>query len=173
MELGDIFGIGASVASGGIFGLVGSIIGTASKYFHNRQQQAFEKEKWTHETSLLKLQMQAGAEETEQEVALASQQGSWQGLAESYKAVAAIGQTHGWVNDIRALFRPALTLILWALAGWIFYQIGRQNFSQWLQQGDEQALVQYMVYTVFFSSSTATAWWFGDRALSPPKYKHR
>jgi hypothetical protein len=173
MELGDIVNVGASVASGGVFGLVGSIIGSASKYFFNKQEQAFQREKWDHETLLLKLQAEAQAAETEQEIALAAQQGSWSGLAESYKAEAAIGTTHVWVNDIRALFRPFLTVTLWVLSGWIFYQIGQEKFSAWLQEGESESLVRYMVYTAFFSASTATAWWFGDRALSPPQYKNR
>jgi uncharacterized membrane protein len=173
MELGDLFNVGASVASGGVFGLVGSVIGSVGKYFHARQQQAFEKEKWAHETALLELQMKTRAAETEQEIALAAQQGSWQGLSESYKALATIGKTHTWVNDVRALFRPLLTLTLWAISGWFFFQIGHDGFSQWLETGDIDTIVRYMIYTAFFSASTSTAWWFGDRALSPPKDKHR
>lgn len=173
MELGDILNIGTSVASGGLFGLVGSVIGSVGKYFHAKQQQTFEREKWSHETELLRLQAEVKNQETEQEIALAAQQGSWQGLTESYKAVAAIGKTHIWVNDVRALFRPLLTLTLWAISGWIFFQVGHDGFSDWLEKGDIDSLIRYMVYTAFFSASTSTAWWFGDRALSPPKYKHR
>lgn len=171
MDFGDLFNIGASVASGGVLGLVGSVIGAVGKYFFTRQEQAFEQEKWEYESRLLELQLKAKTIETEREAALVAQQGSWDGLAESYKAVAAIGQTHAWVNDFRALFRPLLTLVLWTIAGWVFYEIGKDQFDEWLQADQEAALVQYMVYTVFFSASTATMWWFGDRALSPPTLK--
>ena len=34
-------------------------------------------------------------------------------------------------------------------------------------------LLRYIVFSVVFSFSTAVAWWFGDRALTPPGAKHR
>lgn len=173
MDWGSIIGGALSVGSGGIFGLVGSAIGVAAKYFQEKQQQAWEKEKWTHETELLKLNMQARAQETEQELAIVSQEGSWQGLSESIKADRAIKNVHVWVNDARALFRLTLTILLWGLAAYIFYKICGNDLRQWIDKVSAAELIRYMVYTVFFCASSATMWWFGDRALTPPGMKNK
>ena len=159
--LTDLLGVGASVASGGIFGLFGSVVGVAAKHFQEKQRQEWEEKKWDQEIRLQELQLRAKVEETEQEILLANTAGSWKGLVSSHTAAANVGKTHMWVNDVKALFRPALTLVLWVLAFMVFKDLSK-----------DEALAQYMVYSVFFSASTATVWWFGDRALTPPGNKN-
>lgn len=163
--LSDLLSTGASVASGGIFGLLGSAVGAWTKAKMEDKRQAWEQKKWAYEADMLKLQMQARTEETEHELAIVSQAGSWKGLEASYGA-ANTGATHMWVNDIKSLFRPFLTLSLWVLA----YLLVTDE-SLLLQSEDE--LIKYMVYSTFFAASTATMWWFGDRALAPPDFKNR
>ena len=169
--IGDLLGLGASVASGGIFGLVGSIVGVGAKWLQERQRQTWEKKKWGHEEVLLKLQMQARAAETEQELAVVAQAGSWDGMRASHAAEAAIKDVHMWVNDARALFRPLLTVGLWGLAGWIFWLMIGGGLVEWMKEADIADVIRYCIHTVFFSASTATIWWFGDRALTPPALK--
>ena len=171
--LTEIFGIGASVASGGLFGLLGSIVGAGSKYLQEKQRQAWQREKWAYETELLKLQMEARALETERELAIVSQQGAWDGLARSAEAEMSVRGVHTWVNDLRALFRPGLTLCLWMIASILFFAVVSGRLVDWISAAELTGLVRYMVYTVFFSASTATVWWFGDRALMPPGFKNR
>lgn len=165
-----ITGIGAafSVASGGIFGVLGSLVGAVSKYYQTKQEREWQKEKWKHEKDLLALQMQAKSAETEQELAIVAQTGSWTGLSESHKSDQSIGPVSQWVNNIRSLFRPFLTIALWGLAGWIFYHVAIGSLKTWITQMEIKEIIKYMVYTVFFCASSATMWWFGDRALSPP-----
>ncbi len=171
--LGELLGFGASVASGGLFGLLGSVVGVGAKYLQEKQRQAWEREKWSHEQALLKLQMDARAVETEHELAILGQQGSWEGLAASHAARIALKDVHTWVNDLRALFRPVLTVGLWVLAGWVFWEVVSGTLTQWMQEADIADVIRYCVHTVFFSASTATVWWFGDRALTPPQGKGR
>ena len=173
MDLGTILGGVASVASGGIFGVIGSIIGVGAKYLQERQRQKWEEKKWSHEVELQKLNMQARAEETEQELAIVSQQGSWAGLSESIRADASVQNTHVWVNDARALFRLVLTTLLWVLAAIVFFKVIGGTLKDWIDKQATADLVKYMVYTVFFCASSATMWWFGDRALTPPGMKNR
>ena len=92
--LAEIFGIGASVASGGLFGLLGSIVGAGSKYLQEKQRQAWQRQKWAYETELLKLQMEAKALETERELAIVSQQGAWDGLTWSTDAEMSVRNVH-------------------------------------------------------------------------------
>ena len=145
----------------------------AGKYFQEKQRQNWVKEKWLHETKLLELQMQAKVVETEQELAIVSQEGAWVGLKESLRGDQSIKNVHRWVNDIRALFRPFLTVLLWGIAAWIFWQVTSGALVEWLKDTDIAELIRYMVFSVFFSAGTATVWWYGDRALSPPSLKNR
>ena len=148
--MADIAGLAGSAAGGGIFGLIGTIIGRAAGYFEQRQHQAHERARWAHEGKLLELQMQAHREETEAEERLAETAGSWQGLTASLQAEAAIGASYAWVNAVRALTRPVLTFLLWLITWLVFV-------------GSEAAARGEIVETATFAATAATLWWFGDR----------
>ena len=171
MEWSDLISSGLSVASGGIFGLLGSVIGVGAKYLQEKQRQKWEKAKWDQEARLLKMQMEAKQIETEQELAIVAQQGSWSGLQASMEHDAGLQSGIPVVAGIRSLFRPFLTTVLWVLAAWVFYKIITGGLQAWMSRQETADLIRYMVYTTFFSASTATAWWFGDRALTPPGQK--
>jgi hypothetical protein len=174
MDFGDVIGLLGGAASGGIFGLIGSLIGVGTKYLQEKQRQAWEKVKWAHEADLLKLNMQARSQETEQELAIAETEGSWRGLEASHAAARVdAASVHRWVNDIRSLFRPFLTVFLWVVAAAVVYMVTRGLISGYLKETDVAELVRYTVYSVVWSASTATVWWFGDRAMSPPGSKGR
>ncbi len=169
MDWAAILGGVVSAGSGGVLGIAGSLV---SKYFKGREQRAdrtFEEKKWAHEIELHKLQQATRGQESEEELELLRTQGSQQGMLESIRAEAAIGPTSVWVNNFKACWRPLLTLLLWVLAALIFYDIDGPRWQGILEPQDIIALLRYMVYSVFFCASTATTWWFGDRALSPPK----
>ena len=140
--------LGLEAATGGLFGIVGTALGRVASYFERKQAFLQEQQRWTHEYKLHELNMQARAQETEMELALAAQAGSWAGLEASIKADAAIGQASLWVINVLRLVRPVLTLLLWLITGWIFART---------QNG---AIVEAAV----FAATAATLWWFGDRA---------
>ncbi|MGB3627144.1 MAG: hypothetical protein WA989_15035 [Henriciella sp.] len=146
----EMTGWAASAAGGGLFGVIGSLVGRVAGYFETRQRQAHERARWGHETELLQLRHQARIEESEAERALADTSGSWAGLTASIEADAAIGESYLWVNAVRGLTRPALTLLLWLIAGGI-----------WLgaTEADRAAITD----TATFAATAATLWWFGDR----------
>jgi len=174
--LDGLLGVGASVASGGLFGILGSVVGVVAKHYQEKARQAWEQKKWSHEENMHKLQMQAAAAETEQEIAIVSSQGAWNGLSESITADTSGSRgSSQWVTNIKALFRPFLTVVLWVMAAWVFNKIIDTAFQEWLSTQPENIsdMIHYMVYTVFFTASSATTWWFGDRALTPPNMKHR
>jgi len=101
--------------------------------------------------------MQARMQETEMELALAAQEGSWRGLQASIDAEAKIGTASLWVINLLRLVRPVLTLLLWLITGWIFSVT--QNGS--------------IVEAAVFAATAATLWWFGDRAPKPPVVQHK
>lgn len=152
--MADMTSLAASAAGGGLFGLVGTALGRAAAFFERRQAQAHERARWQHESALLHLQMQARAEETEAELAIADSEGRWAGLSAALAAEAAIAPSYRWVDAVRGLTRPALTLLLWLISAAIFIHAdlaGREAITE----------------TATFAATAATLWWFGDRGPRP------
>ena len=142
---------GLDAAAGGLFGIVGTVLGRFAGYFERKQEHVQERARWGHEYKLHELNMAARHQETELELALSAQQGSWAGLEASIKAEAALGKASQWVINILRLVRPAITFVLWCITAAIFL------ITQ------ESAITEAAV----FAATAATLWWFGDRA---PKF---
>lgn len=149
--MADIMTLGFEAAAGGLFGILGTAMGRVAGFFERRQEFAQEQARWSHEYQLHELNMKARAQETEMELALAAQAGSWAGLEASILAEAATGEASKWVINILRLVRPALTFLLWLITGWIFAKT---------QNGG-------IVEAAVFAATAATLWWFGDRAPKP------
>lgn len=164
----DILGAVGSAASGGVFGAVGAFGSSVVKYFQRKQEQKFEKEEWTHEKDMFKLNMQA-----------TSQKGSWDGLIQSYKAQDKPLDTYKWVNAIKSLFRPFLTISLVVVTYLLFTSIlqglagNDVALSKVFDSAELKEILRYIVYSIVFSTSTAIAWWFCERALAAPGMKNR
>ena len=153
MDLGTLVDTGLSAVGGGLFGLVGNVATKIIGIFEAKQTFAQKKEEWAHEERLLDMQTKAKAAETEQELAVTASSGSWGGLTESLKSEVAIGATYPWVNAVRALVRPALTL---GLAGFLctaFFAMTPGDIDR-----------AYVADSLVFAAVTAIVWWFGDRA---------
>jgi hypothetical protein len=141
----------------------------------NARQERIEKDaERSHEIELLKLQMERGDRKTENELAIARSEGSWRGLKASYRSDIDARLVSTWVNNIRSLFRPLLTILLWAAALIVFFAVTGGRLEKWIiQAGEFGDIIRYMIFSMYFSASTATVWWFGDRAMTPPGMKAR
>ena len=159
MDIGTLIGTGASALGGGLFGLVGNVASKLIGIVEAKQEFAQKKEEWGHEERLLDMQTKAKAAETEGELAVTASSGSWSGLAESLKAETAIGATYPWVNAVRALVRPALTLGLASFLCAAFFALTPGDIDR-----------AYVADSLIFAAVTAIVWWFGDRA---PKKESR
>ncbi len=140
--------LAADAAAGGIFGLVGTALGRVAGFFERKQQFEQERARWGHEIQLHELHQRARAQETEAEIVLTEQAGSWRGLEASLRAEAALGEASRWVNNTLRLVRPVLTLLLWIITAGVFLLT---------QDGS-------VIDAVVFAATAATLWWFGDRA---------
>jgi len=78
---------------------------------------------------------------------------------------------HRWVANIKALFRPELTLILVGLAGWIVWLLLGEELPARIGAETAAGLVSYVVQSAVFSASPVVLLWFGDRSIAPPKLK--
>lgn len=146
----EIIGISASAAGGGVFGLVGTTLGRIAGFFEKRQTIAHEERRWLHDTAVLKLQQSAAQQTADADLAKVDAQGRWTGLQASLNAEAAIGGSYKWVDAARALTRPLLTVMLWIVAGVIWFS------------ADVNERVNIVEATTF-AATAATLWWFGDR----------
>ena len=149
--MADLIGIAASAAGGGVFGVLGTALGRVAGYFERRQSIEHEERRWEHEVQLLEMQRLAAAAETEAELALTHAEGRWAGLQASLDAEAAIRTSYKWVDAIRGLTRPLLTLLLWGITVVIWFSADladRTNITE----------------TATFAATAATLWWFGDRS---------
>ena len=150
--------------------------------WQKHQDREWEKEKFEMDLKARELEMKAKLQETEMEIELASAQGAWRGLDTSIEHdKALVSSSGGFANTIKSIFRPFLTTLLVCVSAWVFYLIW-QAFSQgkidsiWLvlfTEAELKDIMKYMVYSLYFASTTSVVWWFGDRAFSPPGMKNR
>jgi len=169
------FTLAGSGAAGALFGALGSVLNRAVGLFELREKRkdrqveiAHEKDRWAHETMLHDLQARARAAETERELALAEQaleraaaEGSWAGLRASVEAEArTTAAAWPWVEAVRALTRPGLTVLLWAM----FFVLFLLALDGRLPAATAGEVAPSFVNAITFAATTALAWWFGDRA---------
>ena len=159
MDIATVLGSSVSALGGGLFGRLGNVATKVIGLFEAKQEFVQKKEEWGHEERLLDMQVKAKAAETEQELAVAAQSGSWSGLSESLKSETAIGATYPWVNAVRGLVRPALTLGLASFLCAAFFAMPAGDIDR-----------AYVADSLVFAAVTAIVWWFGDRA--PKKGAH-
>ena len=151
--MADILNLGMDAAAGGVFGIIGTALGRVAGYFERRQSDAQELRRWSHELALHELNMKSRLQESEIELAITAQAGSWAGLEASLKADAALGTGSQWVINTLRLVRPFLTLLLWVITAGIF--VATQDSE--------------IVQAAVFAATAATLWWFGDRAPKPAR----
>ncbi len=161
----------ADAASGGLLGLVGSVVGVGARHIQTRAEHKRRLAEQVHELALLDRQRAAAAAETEQEIALAAAAGSWDGLRASIAHDAAAGAAPAlpaWVQSVRALMRPALTLLLLAAVIVIW-----RDLAAVLPPTEAAAAGQHLARAVVAAATTAVVWWFGDRSLAASAEKRR
>ncbi len=161
----------ADAASGGVLGLIGSVVGVGARHIQAKAEHKRRLTEQAHELALLDRQRAAAAEETEQEIALAAAAGSWDGLRASIAHDAAAGAAPGlpgWVQAVRALMRPMLTLLLLAAVIVIW-----RDLAAVLPPTEAAITGQHLARSVVAAPTTAVVWWFGDRSLAASAEKRR
>jgi len=181
--IGELLGLGASVASGGLFGFLSAGVGAIGKFFQAKEahKQKIELMEW--DIRMFDKQMESKKLETEMEIAVTSSEGAWTGLHDSILADKALAKNSPeWVNGIKSLFRPFLTTALTGSSVWMIVMVWDSVMNS---GGEESSLVvlfteaeikdllKYMIYSLFFATTTSIVWWFGDRAFAPPHLKNR
>lgn len=143
MDLGSAL---ANVASGGILGLVGTAFSGVLSYFQAKQAHAQKMEE-------MQLEAQVSAAQAAGQVAVAREQGAAMAFTASQQAEASIGASYPWVNAIRALVRPLLTLLYLGLTAVVFFY------------ASDAETKKFVIDNIVYTGTGCTVWWFGSRQL--------
>jgi hypothetical protein len=154
------------VLSGGVTGLIGTVISGGMKFFENRQKHG-------HELAIMQMEMQQMDKEAEiardiKELDMESKdnQAAWVALQASYKESTSRMSTgdSAWlimVDVVRGLMRPVITLGLLVSMGIIYFTVAAE-----LTAPNGTPMVVSIIQTVLYVGTTAVLWWFGTRHLS-------
>ena len=163
----DIFGTAGGGALGAAFGALGSVMNRGFGLLEMREKRqdrqlelAHEKDRWAHETDMAQAARAGQADEAREALEQTQAEGWWAGLTGSFAAEAAIAPSWPWVAAVRALTRPALTVMLWLLYAALFLAAAAGA----LHPDAAASVVTGAADTISFSAATALTWWFGDRA---------
>tara|TARA_R110002167_G_scaffold353111_1_gene566253 strand:- start:624 stop:1079 length:456 start_codon:yes stop_codon:yes gene_type:complete len=149
-----MFDIIASVLTGGATGILGSLVGTVGRFLEKKQKLKEMTLQFDQEIKLQELQITSRKEELESEKAIAEMETVAEMKSASYAHDASYGPTTVVISSMLRFVRPVLTLLLLAFTGYIFWQV-REN----------PTIVHELSNQMMFLTTTAVAWWFGDRSL--------
>ena len=171
--IGTILG---AAASGGITGLVGTIVqgfaagrARANERKHELATRKLDQAEMRLEHQLaleaakLKIDGQIRVAKTEQETAVISADAKTQ--VASYKHDQA-RYGGGRVDAIRGLMRPlitAYTLLLLSLIAWLLYGLSTELGNAALNITLVMALLEQVVGCIIYLTTTSVTWWFGSR----------
>lgn len=153
-----------SLLTGGATGLIGTALSGVMKFFTNKQEQS-------HELKVMEMELRHMDKEAEVALKIEAkkQEGkeaiaAWAGLEASYKEAGQRWSTgdSGWivfVDVVRGLMRPLLTLLLVILMGAIYFTLAPEQTEMHDQ----------IIATILYLATASVLWWFGSRAISRKK----
>ena len=142
----DVIG---TVLTGGATGIIGTVIGKAFSFVDSWQKEKAADKEHTRSIELYKLQ----SEELEGQMQVAE----ISLRAASYAHDQSAGVASPWAVNVLRMVRPVITGGLILLVGIIYFRT-----DDLLQQN-------VIIQSVIYMASSATLWWFGDRALRSKK----
>lgn len=150
-------GIIATILGGPIMGLLGSVVSAFTKEREHKMNLEDKRADQAHELALLSKHAAQRGAELENDRAIAEADAVSRSVVASFQHDAAsAGHSYPWVDAIKTLFRPAITLLLVALAGAIYFTFDAATTIN--------ALQEHIVYSILFLGEVAVTWWFADRA---------
>jgi hypothetical protein len=157
-------GILASILSGPIVGLFGSIV-SAFVAFKERQQKIEEQKlAQAHEVRLLEMNINARGQEMENEQIISQMEAMSEMLSASYQHDASYGPVSENMAAFLRLIRPSITLLLIILTALVFFMV---EDAAIITVGEEAMTVQErVVMSILFMTEAAVTWWFADRRRS-------
>jgi hypothetical protein len=153
------------VLSGGVTGLLGTVISGGMKFFENKQKHSYE-------LSIMEMEMRQMDREAANAVKIAEtamegadRTAAWAALEASYKeSTARMSKGDSpWlvlVDVVRGLMRPVMTLGLLVLLAVIYFTV-----ADGLAAADGLPMRVSIILTVSYLATTSVLWWFGTRMM--------
>ncbi|WP_178860797.1 hypothetical protein [Thiomicrorhabdus cannonii] len=182
MDIGTLLtGIG-SAASGGLIGLFGTGIKMWAEHKSEEAKRTFELAMREADRKEMQLEHDLKMKEVEamanRDIAVAQQNRlatEASAASEVEKAEINLRQTSytmdkatyggGFVDAIRGLMRPTLTVYFAVLMALIAWQLMKLNGGHWVNPTDAQMMLRDTVNACIFLTTTAVTWWFGSRPI--------
>lgn len=181
-DIGSILGVIGSAASGGILGLFGTGVKLWADHKAEQAKRTFElaMRKADRDEMQLEhdLQMKQIEAQTNRDIAIAEQhrltseiqvagEVELSELAMRRESYGNDKATYGggFVDGIRGLMRPALTLYFAVLMSIIAMQLMQVNETIWQDKALAQAMYVDVINAIIFLTTTAVTWWFGSRPI--------
>jgi hypothetical protein len=173
-----------SIFGGGITGLIGTALQSIYQYKTKQLEIDLEKQKGLNELEQRKLDIQMQAQEwaSRTQIAQITTQGETdkadaEALAESYKTEpvqysekSLLTHAQNWIlvflDAFRAIIRPGLTVYLCAITTLIYHQTRSLLANNSM---DSFGLLERLVNTILYLTTSVVLWWFGSRNTSKPK----
>lgn len=167
--LETLLGILSSGGTGAIVGLVGSILTKWLELKTLREKLTVEVKMAEIRTRELELEQAHALALADKQIDIARVEGEiardvaeMEAFTQSQKAQTAM--YGGWVDKVRGLMRPVITLFLLVVSTWVLWQT-------WVLVGGLESMNRYDLIEMFqaqidamtFLTMTAVTWWFGSR----------
>lgn len=154
------------VLSGGVTGLIGTVISGGMKFFENKQKHSYELAIMEVEIKQMRVEAEIARDIAELDMESKDRTAAWSALEASYKESTSRMSTGDsqWlvmVDVVRGLMRPVITLGLLLGIGVIYFTVGADTTLP-----DGTPMTVNIIQTVLFVGTTAVLWWFGTRHLS-------
>jgi len=169
--LGSIVSGIASLLSGGATGVIGSIVTNVSDYFEQQRKNQQEIELRKLDIQEMEKEYEYRSQVAAQKTQAAAQQTSYDHDSRSYSSDMKVKS--GWlkaplvfVDLIRGLVRPALTIYLIALVWFVFQQaqgVLQDAGLETLKPQEALAIYSTIIDMILYLAATAVTWWFGTR----------
>ena len=151
----DILGSLVGAASGGVLGVVGSLIGKVAGYFELKQKMKLEEIKNKHSLALMDKQAELQKLAQDGKYQLTSLETDSANLIASFKHDASYGETYKWASPLLRFVRPFLTFSIIGVFVYVYYKA--DDFG-------DVTTAQRMSNEICFLASTCLSWWFADRS---------
>ncbi len=182
----DLLGGIASVLSGGVTGLIGSVTQRIFEYKTKQLEIDLQKQKFANEIELRKVDAQVMAQEWASRTQVAQVEATAQVDSEDAKAFSValtsepqrystgpLSEKQNWLmvllDFIRGVIRPGLTIYLCAITTAIYIRSARLLHGDVILPQMAYELVTQIINTILYLTTTCVLFWFGTRNPGKPK----
>lgn len=175
----DIFGGIASVLSGGVTGLIGTVTQKIFDYKSKQLDIQLQKDKFANDVEMKKAEAAIMAQEwaARTQVAKIETEGASdvqdsKGFAASFStepqrySQGSLSEKQNWLmvflDFMRGIIRPGLTLYLCAIATMLYIN-ARKMVPNMVPVDETLAMVRQITDTLLYLFTTCVCWWFGSR----------